>query len=241
MKKFIDNIIVKIFDYIYKKQEKKQQKRLEKLKKRTLSGKIAGQKYVASSSATLTIKNDYDNQKKANQEKIEKIVVNFLDEPEKFFDYIKGANTPVYKIKFAKKLLEKIGEFEGLIYPKEGFKALYLNLILNKKIAFKTPEMFVVSSFEVNPYAICYQFYNWYCYKMGIEGYEADTQEQFKHVFELTETNKIDMLTFDEILNLKSAIKRDIEAIDFVKKLAMKKAMSKKNLERIKNNENVQI
>ncbi len=241
MKKLIQKLSIIIFDYVYKKQQIAHQKRMEKLKKEVMEGSIAGQKYYTSTNATLTIKNDYANQKKANEEKIEKIIEKCLDNPKKFFEYIEGAKTPVHKVKFAKKILENINEQEGFIYPKKGLKALYLNLILNKKFSFKTPEMFVLSSYDVNPYAISYQFYNWYCYKMGLSGFETEVQEKFKHVFEITETKKIDLLSYKEILELKGAIKRDIEAIDFVKKLAMKKAMSKKNLEKIKNKEAVRI
>ena len=78
--------------------------------------------------------------------------------------------------------------------------------------------MFVLRNGELNTYAFIYQFYNWYCYKMKLSGYEIDTQEKFKHIFEICETDKINSLNYEEILDLKSAIKRDIEAIDFVKK-----------------------
>ena len=101
--------------------------------------------------------------------------------------------------------------------------------------------MFVLSSFDVNVYAFIYQFYNWYCYKMKLSGFEAKTQEQFKHVFEICETSKIKSLNYEEILNLKSAIKRDIEAINFVKKLAQKFDMAKKNLEKIKQGQSISV
>jgi hypothetical protein len=54
---------------------------------------------------------------------------------------------------------------------------------------------------------------------MKLSGYEEETQEMFKEVFELCETSKIETLNYEEIMNLKSAIKRDIEAINFVKKM----------------------
>ena len=158
-----------------------------------------------------------------------------------FFDYIKGANTPVYKIKNADKILSLINEQEGFILPQSGFKALYLNIVLNKKISFKTKEMFVLRNMEVNSYAIAYQFYNWYGYKMKLDGFEQETQKKFKNIFEICETNKIDELSFEEILELKSAIKRDIEAIDFVKNLAVKNQMAKKNLQKIKEKKVVRI
>ena len=241
MKKIIDLLSIKIFDFVYKFQEVKHKKRMEKLNKKMLSGNICGEKHVAINGATLSLKNETYEKDKANQEKIEKIIEKYINQPEKFFDYIKGAKTPIYKIKNADKILAKIGEFEGFILPKKGLKALYLNLILNKKIAFKTQEMFVLRSGELNTYAFIYQFYNWYCYKMKLSGFEVQTQEQFKKVFEICETSKIDSLTYEEVLSLKSAIKRDIEAIDFVKRIVQKFSLAKENLEKIKQGQSIKV
>ena len=99
--------------------------------------------------------------------------------------------------------------------------------------------MFVMRSYDVNIYALIYQFYNWYCYKMKLDGFETSTQEKFKHVFEYCETTKINELSFEEILNMKSAIKRDIEAIDFVKEIVSNAKMAKKNLDKIKQGKKV--
>ncbi len=241
MKKFFGILTIKLFDKIYAIQEKKHKKRMEKLNKKILSGNICGQKQHTINGATLSIKDENYKKDKVNQEKIEKLIENHINEPQKLFDFIKGAKTPIYKIKNADKILAKINEQEGFILPKKGLKALYLNLILNKKIAFETSEIFVLRSYDVNIYAFIYQFYNWYCYKMKLSGFENDTQEYFKHIFEICETNKIDLLNYEEILNLKSAIKRDIEAIDFVKKMAQKFSMQKKNLEKIKQGQSISV
>lgn len=237
MRKFIDKLSIRIFDFIYKNQEKKHKKRMEKL----LKGKVCGKKIITTNGATLSIKDKLYEKDKTNQEKIENIIEKYINQPEKFFDFIKGAKTPIYKIKNAPKILARINEQEGFILPKKGIKALYLNLILNKKINFKTTEMFVLRNGELNTYAFLYQFYNWYCYKMRLSGFEDDTQENFKNVFEICETDKINLLTYEEILNLKSAIKRDIEAIDFVKKMAQKFSMSKKSLEKIKQGQSIKV
>ncbi|MBR5304266.1 MAG: hypothetical protein IKU37_05510 [Candidatus Gastranaerophilales bacterium] len=237
MKKIIDKISIKIFDFIYKNQEKKHKKKMDKL----LKGKVCGQKIITTNGATLSIKDELYKKDKANQEKIEKIIEKYINEPDKFFDFIKGAKTPIYKIKNADKILARINEQEGFILPKKGKVALYLNFVLNKKISFTTPEMFVLRNGELNTYAFIYQFYNWYCYKMKLSGFENETQEKFKNIFEICETSKIDTLNYEEILNLKSAIKRDIEAIDFVKKMAQKFSMAKKNLEKIKQGQSVNV
>ena len=101
--------------------------------------------------------------------------------------------------------------------------------------------MFVLRSGELNTYAFIYQFYNWYCYKMKLSGFEAQTQEQFKKVFEICETSKINSLTYEEVLSLKSAIKRDIEAIDFVKRIVQKFSLAKENLEKIKQGQSIKV
>ena len=210
----------------------KKEKKADTVKK-TLSGNCAGRKICSTNGATLTINNSYADKKVANEEKIEKILNKYLKNPTELFKYIEGASTTVVKSKLAPKILSYLGEEEGFILPKKGLKAFILNLVFNKKLSTKTNEMFIVSSFNVNEYIMTYQFYNWYCYKMKLSGFEDDTQEKFKNIFELTEED-IKELSFEEILELKGAIKRDIEAIDFVKKFAQKQSLSKKNLEKIK-------
>ena len=239
MKKLLNKLSIKIFEYIYKKQQQAHKKRMDKLKKDILKGGVcAGKKIHTASGATLVIDNNSTKDKEVNDKKLEKMISSFLEEPKKFFDYIKGSKS---HNRFWLTRLWSINEFEGFIYPKKGFSALYLNLILNKKISLSTPEMFVISSFNVNPYAIAYQFYNWYCYKMNLSGYEENSQKNFKSVFEICETDRINSLTYSEVLGLKSAVRRDIEAIEFVQKLARNKAMSKKNLEKIKQGKTVRI
>lgn len=241
---FIDKILIKFFNFIYKIQEEKHNKKMAKLKlklsKKVISGNVAGEKFCQNSCATLTIKNK-DEEKKVNIEKLEKIILQSINEPQKLFSYIKGSKTKVYHNIFADKILKVIKEDEGFIYPKTGFKALYLNLIFNKKTSLNSPEMFILRNLDVNVYAFIYQFYNWYCFKMKLDGFEAQTQEQFKHVFEICETSKINDLSLDEILSLKSAIKRDKEAIDFVLNFTKKYSMAKKSLKKIKQGQKVSI
>ena len=241
MKKIFEKLSIKFFEFIYKKQDMAHKKRMEKLNKKILSGNVCGQKHHAVVGATLAISSEAKANDKANQEKIERIIEQYIDEPEKLFNYIKGAKTEVHLNKFAQKILAKINEQEGFILPQKGLKALYLNLLLNKKISFSTKEMFVLSSLDVNLTVFIYQFYKWYCYKMNLSGCEAEVQEQFKKVFEICETSKIDTLSYEEVLNLKSAIRRDIEAIDFVKKIVQKFSMAMKNLEKIKQGQSIRV
>jgi len=236
-----DKLIVKIFDFYYKKQEIRHKKRMEKLKKNILSGKILDEKYHTNSAATLSIKVAADEEKKANQQKIKQIIEEALKNEDGLFKYIENSTTKIYKVKFANNILAFVGEFEGFILPQKGLKALYLNLILNRKISFITPEMFVLRNYDVNLYAFLYQFYNWYCFKAGLSGYDYETQKQFKNIFKLFDEGKFKTLTFEEILDLKSAIKRDIEAIDFVINFVREHAKAKENSEKIKDGKSVNI
>ncbi len=241
MRKFFVKLSVMFFNFIYKKQNDIHKKRMIELKKKVLSSNVSGEKKYITSSAMLDINASSKKAKKINQEKVEKLVQTYLHEPKKLFDYIKGANTKVYVLKSAKKILSVISEDEGFILPKKGIKALYLNLILNKKFSLTTSEMFVMSSYDVNIYAFIYQFYNWYCYKMKLYGFEDNIQENFKHIFEICETSKVNTLSYDEIMGLKAAIRHDIEAIEFVKNMAVKNSMAKKNLNKIKSGKKVNI
>ena len=241
MKKFLTRLTIKFFNLIYKKQNKMHKKRMKELKKKFLSSKTHSQKHYMTSCATLAIKADFENEKQINQEKIEKIVQMYMNEPKKLFDYIKGASTPVIVNKYANKLLAFVNMDEGFILPQKGLRALYLNLIFNKNISFKTKEMFIISTYKVDIYALIYQFYNWYYYKVNPSKYNYEIQEKFRHIFELAETSKINTLSYEEILGLKTEINRDIEAINFVRELAVKNSMAKKNLERIKSGETINI
>lgn len=221
---------------IYKKFSKKKKYTIDKS---LLSANDGNKSCHINSSATLTIENKQVDM--SYQARIEKLLDAYINKPEKLFEYIKGSGTKVFLNKHAAKILSKIKEEEGLIYPKKGLKALYLNLIFNKKFSFETDEMFVLSSYNVNLVAMSYQFYNWYACKMKLNGYDFVSQEKFKNVFEICETEKVNDLSFEEIISLKNAIKRDIEAIDFVKQLVSQKSTAKKNLEKIKMGQTVRV
>lgn len=235
-----DRIVSKFLAFIYKKQNERHKKKMDSLKKKTLSGKVNGESYHTNSAATLTIKNGTVEEKKANQKKIKEILLSSLQKGQKgVFEYIENSSTYVYRHKYADKILERIDEIEGFILPKSGFKAFYLNLIFRHCISFKSPEMFVLRNCEINVYAFIYQFYNWYCYKMNLSGYEESAQESFKNVFEICESDKVKSLTYEEILELKGAIKRDVEAIDFVINFVRENSLAKDKLEQIKEGKRV--
>ena len=119
MKKIIESLSIKIFSYIYKKQEEKHQKRMEKLNKKILSGSICGEKIHTTTGATLSIKKETETEKNSKL-KVQKIVEQYLDNPKKLFEYIKGAKTQIVINKNAKKILSFVNEEEGLIIQKKA-------------------------------------------------------------------------------------------------------------------------
>ena len=70
-------------------------------------------------------------------------------------------------------------------------------------------------------YCTILQFYNWYAFKSGFAGYEYETQEKFKTIINSKNIQKdIDKLSISDIITVKEAIRRDIEALNFVISLA---------------------
>lgn len=187
--------------------------------------------------ATMSL--DAKKQKKTQllREKVKQIVKKNIKTPEKLLEYVEKSGTKVFKIPYADKILSYVNEQEGFITPRSGFEALYLNLVLNKKISFKTPEMFVLRDLPLNIYVMSHQFHKWYAYKMGLPGYDEASQEKFKRVFEFSDSKKSQELSYSEIMALKEAVRRDMEAIDFVLELSKEHEGSKKTLDKIKNGE----
>ena len=163
--------------------------------------------------------------------KVKEIVKKNIKTPEKLLEYVEKAGTKVVRIPYADKILSHVNEQEGFITPKSGLEALYLNFILNKKISFKMPEMFVLRDLPLNIYVMSHQFHKWYAYKMGLPGYDENSQENFKKVFEFEDENKVKELSYSEVMALKEAVRRDLEAIDFVLELSKEQEGSKKTLD----------
>ena len=191
--------------------------------------------------ATMSL--DAKNQKKSQllREKVKQIVKKNIKTPEKLLEYVEKSGTKVVKIPYADKILSYANEQEGFITPKSGLEALYLNLVLNKKISFKTPEMFVLRDLPLNIYVMSHQFHKWYAYKMGLPGYDEASQEKFKRVFEFSDSKKAQELNYSEVMALKGAVRRDMEAIDFVLELSKEHEGSKKTLDKIKNGEKASL
>lgn len=228
MKKFV----LKIVNLILRFQENKYKKKLET----KIASSSRGIKTQLSKDDTVILKNTVlDNMCEKLTEFVTPLIKNNIENPNNLLNYVKDNGTKVYKINNADKILALIGEVEGFITPLKGLRALYLNLILEKKISFSTQEMFIVRDLPLNIYFMAHQFYKWYGFKIEMPGYDATTQEKFKHIWEFENAANVLKLDYSELVNLKEAIDRDIEAIDFVIKLAKESEGARQGFQNIKN------
>ncbi len=210
-------LFLKILNFILGMQKNAHQKKMQ----RYLKAQTGAKTTYSSGDEKLTIKNpQFEKMRATLNESVKEIVQPNIQTPEKLLEYIERNGTGVYKIKNADKILNKIYEAEGFITPIKGLRALYLNFILGRKLAFDTPEMFILRDMPLNVYVLAHQFYKWYAYKIALPGYDKETQEKFKKIWMFAQDENIAKLSYNNLASLKEAIERDIEAIDFVIKLA---------------------
>lgn len=206
-----------------------------------LSTKSVSGKTHISSYETMTL----DSQEKIKIEEIieesKSVFKDYLDNPEQVFAYIEKQGTPVIKMKNANIVLWFIREDEGFIVPQKNLRALFLSFMIkvfsNYKmdVGVKTPCMFLMRDLPFSPYTLAYQLYHWLAYSNNLAGYDEHTMKNFKNIWALDkDPRKIKTLSLEEILSLKEAIARDVEAIDMVKELAVEISGQQKASQKLK-------
>lgn len=134
-------------------------------------------------------------------------------------EYIEKHNIKIYDLN--SNLLKFIKLNSGFIYPQKGLRALYLALITQKRLKFKTDAMFIINKNNIDKYLFMYHFYNWYMYRQGIQGIDSESQFLLNKYLNSSE-DSLKILKLDEMIQLKEAIKQDKCAIDFILKLCAK-------------------
>ena len=159
-----------------------------------------------------------------NKKKLENNVLSILKKydniPEKMLLYIERNGTPVIRHKHADKILEIIREEQGYIRELTGIRAIIMNLLLFKKLSFKTEAMFLLNEGDIDKYAMIHQFYKWYAMKINMPGFDTQAQENFRKFIDEKSYLNLNNLNVDDIIALKEAIARDVDAINFVEKIA---------------------
>lgn len=194
-------------------------------------------KKIFSQAASLELTSKTEKNKLKLESNIKEILKKYENNPEKLLKFVQKNGTKVYRIPFANKLLRLIKYEEGLISETKGLKALYLNLIVSfaeKKIilSFSTEPMFILRKTYFDNYYLIQQFHKWYAMKLNLPGFESKSQENFQR-FLNSKNEDVESLSVEEILGLKEAIARDVEAINFIVDLAKSTTGSKNALRKI--------
>lgn len=214
---------------------------MKKLGKRFKSGSInTRSRKNHDKSISLEISNKESKSKEKLEHGVSNILKKFNNEPSKLLKFVAKNGTKVYKINYADKILSLIGLEEGFVPKTKGFKALYLNFIVSFMsseklvLSLKTKEMFVLRDMEIDSYYMIQQFHKWYAMKLNLPGFDAESQAIFNEFLQKQKDEKIKEMSIDDLLNLKDAIARDVEAINFVVELAKSTSGAKAALQKIK-------
>ena len=76
---------------------------------------------------------------------------------------------------------------------------------------------------------------------MGMSGYELKNRRKFKKILATMNDNDIANLSLDDVLDMKDAIARDVDAIDFVVNLAKESETTQKLLNKLKDGQSVKL
>ena len=233
----IFNIIKKLFNYKNKKE------------KNVCS--FSTTKHSIGSSYTLKFSTETEKKKQEINEKLKKLIIKYINSPEKLMQTMKLKGMKVYKIRNAGKILEKLKEEEGFLTPLKGYKAFVINLLIgilyeNKlKLSLKTKEMFIFNAGETEIYTIARALHKYYGFKNNLPGFDYKSQEIFKKVYSNSKTGKVlpfaDCSKIKDIYACKEALSRDLESINFTIELSVEHERAKKALNLIKNTKSANI
>lgn len=231
MLNFIEKLV-----YLFKyPRQKDKQKKL----KTVFTGKNS--KFIVGQGANVTINSQAKREIEEVCAGVKAIVKQTNADPSKLLEYIKAANTPVFRINNADKLLRFISEEEGLICEQRGWKAFYLSIITGNYFGFKTDPMFILREGIIEKYIFLHHFYRWYALKSGLPGFDYDSQKKFKKYLIYNSNSDTKKLNMQDILDIEEAIARDQEATEFVLKYSKEQDGSKNVMEKIKNDGSANI
>jgi len=178
---------------------------------------------------TVEISQELKDKKEKVDNDVRAILKKCKNNPEKVIEYFQNNNVPVYTIKNAEKRLAKINEKQGLITDRHGFRAMKLNLITKHRLGFKTKTMIVVDK-ELDIYILINALHKWYAKKVDLPGFDEKNQILLLKFDKVKEDKIINKLGLKEMAELKDAIARDVQAIDFVTQYSKENAGAKNAL-----------
>ena len=216
---FIQKIIYSFLAFQEKMLTKKLSRNFKSVYSNSTSKKVFGQ------AASLELSSLTNKNKDKLQNDVNTILKKYQNDPEKLLEFVQRSGTKVYRIRFADKILKLINHEEGLLSETSGLNALFLNIILTIvakepiKLSLKTEPMFILRDLPLDNYCTIQQFHKWYAMKLKLPGFNPEAQNNFQK-FLNSDDKDISLLSVEEILDLKEAIARDVEAINFIVDLA---------------------
>ncbi len=189
---------------------------------------------------TVEISQEINDKKAKITADVKAILKKCQNDPESVIEYFETNNVPVYKIKKAEKSLKHINEKQGFITERHGIKALSINWIVKRKLKRYSEDMIVIDK-EPDIYILINALYKWYSKKEGMDGFDEKSQLLLRKFNEKNEDKLIKRLSIPEISGLRTAIARDVEAIDFVTEYSKEHAGSKKALEKLQTDDGANI
>ena len=195
-------------------------------------------KHAMNSSCTLKLSTTTEEIKKEIHEELKTKIKKYMNTPEKLLQYIQLNGIKVYRRKNAEQVLNKIGEEEGFITPLKGIKAITLNSIIKKTIAFNTKEMMIFDESTIDIYTVARALYKYYGFKRKLPGYDYKSQEIFKKIYSKRKNSKdiFEKCSIKEIFACKEALARDMESINFTVELSHEYQNARIALKKLKEN-----
>ena len=230
------NVINKIVYFFLSLQEKALRKNLKKNFKSSYSNSTS--KVVFGNDCSLKLTSKTEKNKEKLKHDVETVLKKYRNDPEKLLNFVERSGTCIYRIPYANKLLALLGYEEGFVGELSGLKALYLTIFVSilsgkKVVSMKTKPMFVLRNTPVNNFYMIQQFHKWYAMKLNLPGFDTESQANFQKFMTSANDDDIKTLSVQEILGLKEAIARDVEAINFVVALAKGTEGSKSAMQKL--------
>lgn len=212
---------------------------LIELQNKILNNKTSKRANTLGFGATLCLNSKTEQKKEKLEKDVTEILKKCNNDPEKLIKFIESKGTKVYRFKFAKKIMDGISQEIGFVPKATGIKAFLINFVVSCNTdetftpKFRTDAMFVLDKDECDAFWFIQQFYKWYGMKLNLPGYDAKSQESFNSLMYNNTDAKIKSLSIDEILDIKDAIARDSESINFVMELCKSTVSSKSASQKI--------
>ena len=184
-------------------------------------------------SATFKLVADVQKQVSAVTDEARAAVKKFYREPGDIAAFVERQGTPVYIFKngwsgfWGSLALMALGYEPGFIPSQEGrrFKALVKLLGLYERKPYATLErgIFVVTQKLFTVGFLSHQLHHWLSCKSGMTGYNDEAQKMYKRFWTVHHGRigrEVYRMTPEEMMLLKNAINRDMEALKFVREVA---------------------